>query len=299
MKWKQALLVALMILVPLSVSAQKYKRKARAKTTAKARQKSNANGRKSQLPTVDLAAELQKLSQNMVKIEGGKYVMGATQEQEAEADANESPSHRVKLNTFYMCKYEVTQALWIGVMKQQPSYFKGLDLPIESVSWDDCQKFIKRLNQLTGKHYRMPTEAEWEYAARGGKLTKKQVFSGSNDILNVAWFDENSSDSTHAVGGKQPNELGIYDLSGNVWEWCEDDFAPYTDDNIDLTKSKNNAHPLATSDKAKGSEFRSGKVIRGGSWNRDLGACRTTKRDNYGPEFSNFAIGLRLVATDM
>lgn len=299
MKLKQILLIVLMMLVPLSMSAQKYKRKGHAKTTIKTRQKSKTNSRKSHLPTVNLAAELQKLSQNMVKIEGGKFMMGATQEQEGEAEANESPAHRVKLNTFYMCKYEVTQALWTGVMKQQPAYFKGLDLPIESVSWDDCQKFIKRLNQLTGKHYRMPTEAEWEYASRGGKLSKKQTFSGSNNLLDVAWFDENSADSTHIVGSKQPNELGLYDLSGNVWEWCEDDFEPYTDDNIDLTKNKHNAPASDATNGANSGEFRSGKVIRGGSWNRDLSACRTTKRDNYGPEFSNFAIGLRLVATEM
>ena len=291
MKLRNIITIAILLLLPTSINAQKYKQTSRSRTSAKAKTTTKSKTTKPKLPTVDLAAELEKLCQNMVKVEGGKFTMGATGGHELEAETNELPAHKVKIGSFYICRYEVTQALWIGVMKQMPFYFKGLDLPAESVSWDDCQTFIKRLNQLTGKHFRLPTEAEWEYAARGGKQGKDGSFADGDDVLAVAWFDENSNDSTHVVGSKQPNELGFYDFSGNVWEWCEDDYKPYTAKEIDETSK--------TTPLSNGGDLRSCKVIRGGSWNRDLTTCRPTKRDNYGPDFSNFAIGLRLAATEM
>ena len=128
----------------------------------------------------------------------------------------------VDTGSFYICKYEVTQALWKEVMGNNPSEMQGDDLPVEQVSWNDCQAFIAKLNELTGKHYRLPTEAEWEYACKGGKYTKGFKYSGSNNIDDVAWYDENSEGKTHPIGQKQPNELGLYDMSGNVWEWCQD-----------------------------------------------------------------------------
>ena len=171
---------------------------------------------------------LNNLTANMVYVSGGTFTMGATSEQGSDAYDGEKPVHSVTLSSFYICKYEVTQALWKAVMGSNPSNWKGDDLPVETVSWDDCQTFIRKLNALTGKNFRLPTEAEWEFAARGGNNSRGYKYAGSNNIETVAWYDGNSGNKTHVVGTKSPNELGLYDMSGNVWEWCQDRYGSYS-----------------------------------------------------------------------
>ena len=165
--------------------------------------------------------EANGVSFTMIPVEGGTFTRGATSEMTEPSDW-EKPTHQVTLSSYYIGETEVTQALWKAVMGSNPSWFKGDDLPVEKVSWDDCQTFISKLNALTGKNFRLPTEAEWEFAARGGNQSRHTQFSGSSRIDDVAWYDGNSGDKTHPVKTKQPNELGIYDMTGNVWEWCQD-----------------------------------------------------------------------------
>jgi formylglycine-generating enzyme required for sulfatase activity len=159
---------------------------------------------------------IQNLVSNMVYVSGGTFTMGATSEQGSDAYDDENPTHSVTLSSYYIGKYEVTQAEWKAVMGSNPSYFKGDDRPVEQVSWDDCQTFISRLNSITGRSFSLPTEAQWEFAARGGNSTLGYKYSGSNNVYDIAWYDDNSGGTTHDVGTKSPNELGLYDMSGNV-----------------------------------------------------------------------------------
>lgn len=168
--------------------------------------------------TTGLSAEINKLLSNMVYVSGGTFTMGGTSEQGSDTYSDEKPIHSVTLNSYYICKYEVTQALWRAVMGSNPSYFKGDNLPVEQVSWNDCQTFINRLNSYTGRNFRLPTEAEWEFAARGGNYSRRYKYSGSNYIGDVAWYSDNSDSRTHPVGTKQANEIGLHDMSGNVYE---------------------------------------------------------------------------------
>ena len=223
------------------------------------------------------------ISIEMVKVEAGSFNMGATPEMEKPAD-REKPVHRVTLtNNYYIGKYEVTQALWQAVMGSNPSYFKGDDLPVEKVSWNDCQDFISKLNAMTGKRFRLPTEAEWEYAARGGKKSRGYQYSGSNTLGDVAWYHDNSGLTTHAVGTKQPNELGIYDMTGNVWEWCQDWYGSYS------------SSPQTNPTGAVRGAFRVG---RGGSWYLSAWECRSSCRGSYAPDDRYIVLGLRLVLSE-
>ena len=219
------------------------------------------------------------ISIEMVKVEAGTFMMGATSEMK-DSYGWEKPVHQVTLtNDYYMGKYEVTQALWEAVMGSNPSYFKGDNLPVEKMSWKDCQRFISKLNSMTGRKFRLPTEAEWEYAARGGKKSRGYQYSGSSNISDVAWYDGNSGDKTHPVGTKQANELGIYDMTGNVLEWCQDWYGSYY--------SSSQTNPT-------GSDSGSARVSRGGGWFNDASYCRLSVRFYYTPDFRLDILGLRL-----
>ena len=219
------------------------------------------------------------ISIEMVKVEAGTFMMGATSEMQAPYRW-EKPVHQVTLtNDYYMGKYEVTQALWEAVMGSNPSYFKGDNLPVETVSWNDCQEFISKLNSLTGRKFRLSTEAEWEYAARGGKKSRSYQYSGSSNISDVAWYDGNSGSKTHPVGTKQANELGIYDMTGNVWEWCQDWYGSYS--------SSSQTNPTGAVSGAH-------RVYRGGSWDFYAGRCRLSYRRYGTPDYRNSILGLRL-----
>ena len=216
----------------------------------------------------------------MIPVEGGTFTMGATAEQGSDAYDSEKPTHQVTLSSYAIGKHKVTQALWQAVMGSNPSNYKGDNRPVEQVSWDDCQEFISKLNSITGKSFRLPTEAEWEFAARGGKKSKGYKYSGSNDVDEVAWYGDNSGRQTHPVGTKRPNELGIYDMSGNVWEWCADWLGGYS--------SSPSTDPTGPSS----GSFR---VCRGGGWDYDAGSCRVSYRYGYYPDGRDYCLGLRLV----
>lgn len=221
---------------------------------------------------------------DMVRVEAGTFMMGATPEMEEPYDW-EKPPHQVTLtDDFYIGKYEVTQALWQAVMGNNPSKFKGDNLPVENVSWSECQSFISKLNSKTRRIFRLPTEAEWEYAARGGNKSRGFQYSGSNKISDVAWYEDYSKESqTHPVGLKLPNELGIFDMSGNVYEWCQDWYATYS--------SSHQTNPKGTSKSA-------GKVCRGGSWGDNEWSCRLSSRNIDSPDYYDNEHGFRLVLSE-
>ena len=220
------------------------------------------------------------VSFTMVGVEGGTFTMGATSEQgTSDPWDDEYPTHSVTLSNFSIGETEVTQELWKAVMGSNPSYFSGTNLPVEYVSWNDCQTFITKLNTLTGKNFRLPTEAEWEYAARGGNKSKGYKYAGSNTLNDVAWYSDNSSSKTHPVKQKQPNELGLYDMSGNVYEWCQDWYGSYSS-----SSQTNPTGPAAGSD----------RVRRGGSWSGHARICRVSDRFNLTPAYYFSSLGLRL-----
>ena len=219
------------------------------------------------------------VSFNMIHVEGGTFTMGATPEQGDDAYDDEKPAHQVTLSSYYIGETVVTQALWEAVMGSNPSFLRGSDRPVENVSWDACQEFIKRLNSMTGRHFRLPTEAEWEFAARGGSKSRGYKYSGSNTLGNVAWYDDNSALETHPVKEKQANELGLYDMSGNVLEWCQDRYGGYN-----YSSQTNPTGPL----------WGSNRVLRGGSWFSNARRCRVANRFDNTPTNRSRIFGLRL-----
>ena len=220
----------------------------------------------------------------MMPVEAGTFQMGATPEMSEPWDY-EKPVHQVTLTrNYYIGETQVTQALWQAVMGNNPSLFQGNDQwPVENVSWDDCQTFIQKLNNLTGKKFRLPTEAEWEFAARGGNKSQHYQYSGSNNLDEVAWYYSNSEHKPHPVAQKKLNELGLYDMSGNVWEWCQDWYADYSDNpQID----------------PEGPQSGSDRVDRGGSWDGGAGYCRSSFRNIFVPGIQFNNLGLRLVLSE-
>ena len=235
------------------------------------------------------------VSFTMVHVQGGTFLMGATPEQKKPLH-DEKPTRHVTLSDYSIGATEVTQALWVAVMGKNPSNNVGPDLPVERVSWNDCQVFLQKLNQLTGQKFRLPTEAEWEYAARGGKYSKHTQYAGSDSLRQVAWYYNNSgfkflTDAwlfqdqvdnkcgTHPVGQLKPNELGLYDMSGNVWEWCQDWYATYQP-----RSDKNPSGPASGN----------ARVTRGGSWAHSDVYCRITRRNSSKPAENLSHNGLRL-----
>lgn len=223
------------------------------------------------------------VSFTMIAVEGGTFTMGATSEQSGDAWDDENPTHSVTLSSYCIGETEVTQDLWLAVMGSNPSNFKGGNLPVERVSRNDCQEFLRRLNQQTGKTFRLPTEAEWEYAARGGSKSRGYKYSGSNTLEDVAWNNENSNSTTHAVKSKKPNELGLYDMSGNVCEWCHDWYGNYT--------IRSQTNPIGIS-------YGSSCVVRGGSWYKNATFCRVSNRNSSNPSNRDIHLGLRLVLSE-
>ena len=245
------------------------------------------------------------VSFTMVGVQGGTFTMGATSEQGSDCDSDERPTHEVTLSSYSIGQTEVTQALWVAVMGSNPSFFNGygnsdygsyhsnydygtnLQRPVERVSWEDCQEFITKLNQLTGQQFRLPTEAEWEYAARGGNKSKGYKYAGSNTVGDVAWYYDNipsqsegaSGYGTQTVGTKQANELGLYDMSGNVYEWCQDWYGSYSSD-----AQTNPTGPTSGS----------ARVNRGGSWTYYAWNCRVSDRYISTPTYRDDYLGFRL-----
>jgi len=221
----------------------------------------------------------------MILVEGGTFTMGCTALRKSDCISDEAPQHSVTLEGFYIGKYEITQLQWRIIMGSDPPElnFKGCDnCPAERISWNDAMEFISKLNQLTGKTYRLPTEAEWEYAARGGNKSKSYTYSGSNNADDVAWFNKNSSGRTHNAGLNKANELGLFDMSGNAWEWCQD----WYEDTFYTTSPGLNPVNLKTGQY---------KVLRGGSWIGGTEMLRVSRRHRNSPGDRGLYSGLRLV----
>ena len=216
---------------------------------------------------------------DMIAVEGGTFTMGATAEQASDAFSDELPTHKVTLSPFLIGKYEVSQTLWLAVMGENPSVNTGINLPVDNVTWNECQTFITKLNELTGKDFRLLTEAEWEYAARGGNKSKGYKYSGSNNLGDVAWYIDNSNNTSHAMGTKAPNELGIYDMTGNVMEWVSDWKGSYS--------SGAQTNPT-------GPDSGTYRVNRGGSYGNVERLSRITNRNSIDPNMSSKTMGLRL-----
>ena len=218
-----------------------------------------------------VVGSMSKVTFKMIYVDWGTFDMGD--------NSFGNSTHKVTLSPFYIAETVVTQALWKTVMNWNLFDFEGACNPAENVSWGYCQNFIENLNKMTGLNFRLPTEAEWEFAARGGNSSNHTLYSGSNNIDDVAWYRGNSGSVTHPVALKKPNELGLFDMSGNVWEWCEDFYEPY------MSNNQVNPH---------GPKFGSKRVVRGGSWDYLERYCQVSFRHSYAQNMLFDGLGLRL-----
>ncbi|MEL6672174.1 MAG: formylglycine-generating enzyme family protein [Bacteroidota bacterium] len=223
-----------------------------------------------------------ELSFEMIFVEGGTFMMGG---QDEEASEDEKPVHQVSVASFHLGKFPVTQAVWEEVIGDNPAQFIGADRPVEKVTWEDAQRFIATLNQRSSRTYRLPTEAEWEYSARGGRFSEGYLYAGSDKLKEVGWYDENSGSQTHAVGQLFENEQGLFDMSGNVWEWVADHW-----------------HDTYVGAPADGSAWVEEdstlpRVLRGGSWFNSAAYCRVSYRAWNPPDYRGDYIGFRLACS--
>jgi formylglycine-generating enzyme required for sulfatase activity len=248
-----------------------------------------------QRPATPVATPTTPAPANMVLVEGGSFMMGSTG-----GESNERPVHQVTVKSFYLAKYEVTQKEWVAIMGSNPSNWKGDKLPVENVSWHEVVEYCNKLSlkegltpayrgsgnditcNMSANGYRLPTEAEWEYAARGGKMwdVLAQEYAEGNNVDATAWYNGNSGGKTHEVGTKAANYLGLFDMGGNVWEWCWDRYGAY--------ESDAQTAPL-------GASSGSNRVDRGGSWHGNSQSLRSAFRLSYSPSFRDFNLGFRLL----
>lgn len=227
-----------------------------------------------------------EIALHMVKVEGGNYTMGCPDPTGTSCYYWEKPAHNVSITTFYMAKYPVTQKEWRILVGNRPWFSKNCDeCPVENVSWYDAQIFINTLNQLSGKNYRLPTEAEWEYAAAGGNRNEGYKYAGNDHIDAVAWYSGNSDKQIHVVGQKQPNQLGLFDMSGNVWQWCSDWFS-------------DTYYNYSETDNPEGPKRDAYRVCRGGSWWSEARDCRISNRDRYPADARDDDVGFRIAITE-
>lgn len=255
------------------MAAQKQKEEEASKSEMRKKEEAKAAEQKRK----EEEAARQKGLPEMVFVRGGTFQMG-------DKDIA-APVHAVTLSDFEIGKYPVTQKLWSDIMGSNPSNFKGDDLPVEKVSWEDCQEFLKKLNQKTGKKYRLPTEAEWEFAARGGSFSKNFKYAGSNNLNEVGWYSSNSNSKTHPVGQKNSNELGLHDMSGNLCEWCADLYGDYQASGETVL---NPSGPTAGWD----------RVLRGGSWSYGKWYCRVAARYHSSQQgHGDYRDGFRLASS--